>query len=380
MDWKIPLFKIYFDDEDTAMVSEVIRRGMFWAIGPNIEKFEGMLADYIGRKYAVVFNSGTSALHAAMIAYGIGQGDEVIVPSFTFVATANAALFVRARPVFADIEEETYGLDPADISRKITPKTKAIMPIHYGGCPCKIVEISRIAREHGLLLIEDAAESFGASIGGRKTGTFGECAILSFCSNKIITTGEGGAVVTDSAEIYEKLKLTRSHGRAETANYFDSTDYLDYVELGYNFRMSDITAALGIAQLKKVEKIIEMRRRNARLLSAKLSTITEIEVPSQPDGYFHLYQMYTIKVKEGEKKRDALSAYLAQKGILTKVFFSPVHLTQYYREKLGYKCKLPVTERLSRQVLTLPMYPALTEDEINFIADEVAAFFSPGKK
>jgi len=380
MDWKIPLFKIYFDDEDTAMVSEVIRRGMFWAIGPNVEKFEGMLADYIGRKYAVVFNSGTSALHAAMIAYGIGQGDEVIVPSFTFVATANAALFVRARPVFADIEEETYGLDPADISRKITPKTKAIMPIHYGGCPCKIVEISRIAREHGLLLIEDAAESFGASIGGRKTGTFGECAILSFCSNKIITTGEGGAVVTDSAEIYEKLKLTRSHGRAETANYFDSTDYLDYVELGYNFRMSDITAALGIAQLKKVEKIIEMRRRNARLLSAKLSTITEIEVPSQPDGYFHLYQMYTIKVKEGEKKRDALSAYLAQKGILTKVFFSPVHLTQYYREKLGYKCKLPVTERLSRQVLTLPMYPALTEDEINFIADEVAAFFSPGKK
>jgi perosamine synthetase len=362
------------------MVSEVIRRGMFWAIGPNIEKFEAMLADYIGRKYAVVFNSGTSALHAAMIAYGIGRGDDVIVPSFTFIATANAALFVGARPVFADIEEETYGLDPADINRKITPKTKAIIPIHYGGCPCKIDEISRIARERGLLLIEDAAESFGASIGGRKVGTFGECAILSFCSNKIITTGEGGAAVTDSADIYEKLKLIRSHGRADTANYFSSTEYMDYVELGYNFRMSDITAALGIAQLKKVEKIIEMRRRNARLLSAKLSPITEIEVPYQPDDYFHLYQMYTIKVKEGEKKRDALSAYLAQKGILTKVFFSPVHLTQYYREKLGYRCKLPVTERLSGQVLTLPMYPALTEGEINFIADEVAAFFSLGKK
>jgi dTDP-4-amino-4,6-dideoxygalactose transaminase len=380
MDWKIPLFKIYFDDEDITMVNEVIRRGMFWAIGPNIEKFEGMLADYIGRKYAVVFNSGTSALHAAMIAYGIGREDEVIVPSFTFIATANAALFVGARPVFADIEEETYGLDPVDISRKITRKTKAIMPIHYGGCPCKIVEISRIARERGLLLIEDAAESFGASIGGRKAGTFGECAILSFCSNKIITTGEGGAAVTDSADIYEKLKLIRSHGRADTANYFSSTEYMDYVELGYNFRMSDITAALWIAQLKKVEKIIEMRRRNARLLSAKLSPITEIEVPYQPDDYFHLYQMYTIKVKEGEKKRDALSAYLAQKRILTKVFFSPVHLTQYYREKLGYKCKLPVTEKLSGQVLTLPMYPALTEDEINFVADEVAAFFSLGKK
>jgi perosamine synthetase len=380
MDWKIPLFKIYFDDEDIAMVNEVIRRGMFWAIGPNIEKFEGMLADYIGRKYAVVFNSGTSALHAAMIAYGIGRGDDVIVPSFTFIATANAALFVGARPVFADIEEETYGLDPRDVTRKITPETKAVIPIHYGGCPCKIDEISRIAREHGLLLIEDAAESFGASIGGRKAGTFGECAILSFCSNKIITTGEGGAAVTDSAEVYEKLKLIRSHGRADTANYFDSTEYMDYVDLGYNFRMSDITAALGIAQLKKVEKIIEMRRGNARLMSARLARVTEIELPRQPDNYFHLYQMYTIKVKEGEKKRDALSAYLAQKGILTKVFFSPVHLTQYYREKLGYKCKLPVTEKLSRQVLTLPMYPALTEDEIDFIADEVAAFFSLGKK
>ncbi len=380
MDWKIPLFKIYFDDEDTTMVNEVIRRGMFWAIGPNIEKFEGMLADYIGRKYAVVFNSGTSALHAAMIAYGIGRGDEVIVPSFTFIATANAALFVGARPVFADIEEETYGLDPRDVSRKITPETKAVIPIHYGGCPCKIDEISRIAREHGLLLIEDAAESFGASIGGRKAGTFGECAILSFCSNKIITTGEGGAAVTDSADIYEKLKLIRSHGRSDTANYFSSTEYMDYVELGYNFRMSDITAALGIAQLKKVEKIIEMRRGNARQMSARLARVTEIELPRQPDNYFHLYQMYTIKVKEGEKKRDALSAYLAQKGILTKVFFSPVHLTQYYREKLGYRCKLPVTERLSGQVLTLPMYPALTEDEIDFIADEVAAFFSLGKK
>jgi perosamine synthetase len=380
MDWKIPLFKIYFDDEDTTMVNEVIRRGMFWAIGPNIEKFEGMLADYIGRKYAVVFNSGTSALHAAMIAYGIGRGDEVIVPSFTFIATANAALFVGARPVFADIEEETYGLDPRDVTRKITPETKAVIPIHYGGCPCKIDEMSRIAREHGLLLIEDAAESFGASIGGRKAGTFGECAILSFCSNKIITTGEGGAAITDSADIYEKLKLIRSHGRADTANYFSSTEYMDYVELGYNFRMSDITAALGIAQLKKVEKIIEMRIGNARQMSARLARVTEIELPRQPDNYFHLYQMYTIKVKEGEKKRDALSAYLAQKGILTKVFFSPVHLTQYYREKLGYRCKLPVTERLSRQVLTLPMYPALTEDEINFVADEVAAFFSLGKK
>ena len=375
MDWKIPLFKIYWDDRDIEMVNEAIQKGMFWAIGPNIDKFETMLAEYIGTKYAVVFNSGTSALHAALIAYDIGQGDEVIVPSFTFIATANAALFVGAKPVFADIEEETYGLDPQDVTGKITPKTRAIIPIHYGGCPCKIDEIRDIAREHGLILIEDAADPFGASIRGKKAGTFGECAIVSFCSNKIITTGEGGAIVTNSLDIYEKLKLIRSRGRAETANYFSSIEYMDYVALGYNFRMSDITAALGIAQLEKVDKIIEMRRRNAEQLSARLAHVAEIEIPNPPDGCFHLYQMYTLRVKEGKEKRDALSAYLAQKGILSKVFFSPVHSTHFYKNGLGYNYELPVTERLSEQVLTLPMYPTLTEEEIKCIADELTTFF-----
>ena len=376
MDWKIPLFKICWDDRDIEMVNEAIQKGMFWAIGPNIDKFETMLAEYIGTKYAVVFNSGTSALHAALIAYDIGQGDEVIVPSFTFIATANAALFVGAKPVFADIEEETCGLDPQDVTGKITPKTRAIIPIHYGGCPCKIEEIRDIAREHGLILIEDAAESFGASIRDKKAGTFGECATLSFCSNKIITTGEGGAIVTDSLDIYEQLKLIRSHGRAETGNYFSSTEYMDYITLGYNFRMSDITAALGIAQLEKVDKIIEMRRRNAEQLSAGLAHVVEIEIPNPPDDCFHVYQMYTIRVKEGKEKRDALLAYLAQKGILSKVFFDPVHSTQFYKNRLGYNCQLPVTERLAEQVLALPMYATLAEEEIKYIADEVTTFFS----
>jgi len=194
----------------------------------------------------------------------------------------------------------------------------------------------------------------------------------------VITTGEGGAVVTNSVEIYEKLKLIRSHGRAETANYFSSTDYMDYVSLGYNFRMSDITAALGIAQFKKIDKVIEMRRGNAKILSARLSGIAEIEVPHPPDNFFHAYQMYTIRVKEGKEKRDALSAYLARQGIMTKVYFYPVHQTHFYKNKLGYKCDLPITECLSRQVLTLPMYPALTEHEIDFIAYQVATFFSRG--
>jgi perosamine synthetase len=378
MNWRIPLFKIYCDKEDVVMVNEAIQRGMHWAIGPNIERFENMLSEYLSTKYALVFNSGTSALHAILLACGIGQGDEVIVPSFTFIATANAPLFVGAKPVFADIEDRTYGLNPADVERRITPKTKAVMPIHYGGCPCSIGELREIARKHNLLLIEDAAEALGATVDDKKTGSFGNAAILSFCSNKVITTGEGGAIVTDSAETYERLKLIRSHGRAETANYFSSNEYMDYVTLGYNFRMSDITATLGIAQLGKIDRVIEMRRGNAKMLSAKLSRISEIEIPRAPDNFFHVYQMYTIRVNEGKEKRDALSAYLAKQGIMTKVYFHPVHQTHFYKNKLGYKCDLPITENLSQQVLTLPLYPTLTEHEIDFVADQVATFFSVG--
>jgi len=374
MTWKIPLFKIYWDEEDIKMVNKAIRRGMFWAIGPNAEKFEDMLSRYIGTKYALAFNSGTSALHAALLAHGIGPGDEVIVPSFTFIATANAPLFAGAKPVFADIEETTFGLDPEDVERKITRKTKAIMPVHYGGSPCLIRELAKVAQKHNLLLIEDAAESLGAAVNGKKVGTFGDCAILSFCSNKVISTGEGGAIVTDSIELYEKLKLVRSHGRAETSNYFSSNEFMDYVSLGYNFRMSDITAALGIAQLKKADRIIEMRRENAAKLSEKLCKIKGIDVPNVPQEFRHVYQMYTIRVKGGRAKRDALSAHLAKKGVMAKVYFFPVHFTHFYRKELGYNCRLPVTEKVSQEVLTLPMYPSLTEEEIEFIAGAVADF------
>jgi len=371
--WKIPLFKIYWDKEDILAIRNVLERGMHWATGPQVIEFEEMIARYIGRKYCVVFNSGTSALHAAMIAHGIGNGDEVIVPSFTFIATANAPLFVGARPVFADIEKETYGLEPEDVAEKITRKTKAIIPIHYGGCPCKIRELKEIAEDHDLLLIEDAAEAFGANIGGKNVGSFGDSAVFSFCQNKIITTGEGGAVVTDSKKVYEKLKLIRSHGRVENSDYFTSSKHADYIDLGYNFRMSNIAAALGIAQLKKVDRIIEMRRKNAMYLTKKLARIDDVIPPSPPKGYFHVYQMYTIAVKS--KSRDALSSHLARKGIMSKVFFNPVHLTRFYREKLGYRTKLPVTEEISKCVLTLPMYPNLTQKELDYISEAVESFF-----
>src|SRR3990172_1871375 len=198
MDWRIPLFKIYWDRNDVAAVTSIIEKGANWAIGPEIKEFEKAVSEYIGVKYAVAVNSGTSALHVVLAAHGIGPGDEVIVPAFTFIATANAPLFVGAKPVFADIEEKTFGLDAADVEKKITPRTKAILPIHYGGCPCLIDELKEVAARHKLLLIEDAAEALGAAVNDRKVGSIGDIGILSFCQNKLVTTGEGGAVVTNS--------------------------------------------------------------------------------------------------------------------------------------------------------------------------------------
>jgi perosamine synthetase len=370
MTWKIPLFKIYWDKNDVKAVADIVKSGMYWAEGPSIKEFEKKIAEYIGVKYCVVFNSGTSVLHALLLAYGIGKGDEVIVPSFTFISTANSVLLAGAKPVFADIEDKTFGLDPEDVKKKITSKTKAIIPVHYGGCPCRIDELRKIAKEYDLVLIEDAAESFGAEFKNKKIGTFGDAAMLSFCQNKIITTGEGGAAVTDSRKIYEELKLLRSHGREEKGNYFTSDKSLDYISLGFNFRMPTVIAALGISQLNKIEDIIKKRRKIAGYLSGRIrSEIKDISVPVPSDEYFHVYQLYSVIVDSG--KRNELMDYLRSKSIMTKIYFDPVHLTSFYKNKLKYKCELPVTENISKKVLTLPMHPLLTRKEMDYIVENL---------
>ncbi|QSZ67867.1 DegT/DnrJ/EryC1/StrS family aminotransferase [Methanofollis aquaemaris] len=372
MAWKIPLFKMYWDEDDVSAVSEAIRSGMNWAVGSNIPRFEEEIAQYVGTKYCITFNSGTSALHAALIAHGITPGDEVIVPSFTFIATANAPQFVGAKPVFADIEETTCGLDPEDVVERITPKTRAIMPVHYGGCPCMIRELREIADDHDLILIEDAAEAFGAAIDGKKVGTFGDSAMMSFCQNKIITTGEGGAIVTDSRDVYEKMKLIQSHGRLETADYFSTTAVMDYVSLGYNFRMSNITAALGIAQLGKVEDIIRMRWVDAAYYIKRLKAeVPECVIPELPEDYYHVYQLFSLRVKD----RDALMQYLEKKGIMTKIYFSPVHYTHFYRSQMKNPYNLPATEKVSEDILSLPFYPGISRDDIDYVIDSVKEFY-----
>lgn len=368
----IPLFEIYNDENDVKLISEEIASGKFWAVGSRVSEFEEKIAEYIGTKYAVAMNSGTSALHASLLAYGIGKNDEVIVPSFTFIATANCALFVGAKPVFADIETETFGLDPNSVEDLINKNTKAILPVHYGGCPCKIKELKDIAEDNDLILIEDAAEAFGASVDNKNVASFGDSNVLSFCQNKIISTGEGGAVVTDSEEIYEKLNLIRSHGRLESSDYFSSSSLFDYIDLGFNWRMSNLTATLGISQIQKADKIIELRQKNVKYLSKRLLEETdEVIVPEVPAGYNHVYQLFSILVD----KRDELIQFLSDNGISSKIYFHPVHQSEFYKNKLNYDVDLSVTESVFQNTITLPMFPSLSTEQMDYIAETVGKFY-----
>ena len=373
--WKLPLYKIYTDDEDVNLITKIIKRGSNWAIGPEIEEFENAISNYVGVDYCTVLNSGTSSLHATLLAFGLGNGDEILVPSFSFVSTANSVLFTNATPSFVDIEETTFGLNPKLISEKISASTKAIIPMDYGGQSCKIDEINEVARDEKLLLIEDAAESLGASINNNKAGSFGDAAIFSFCGNKVLTTGEGGAVVTNSREIYDKIKLIRSHGRLDQDNYFNNTSMSQYLDLGYNWRMSSITAALGLAQLSKLEKIIKMRQNNAQYLSSKLSKFTQIKVPTPPNSYEHIYQMYTIRLPD-RITRDSLHNFLTTRRIFSKVYFTPIHTTSFYQQKFMVDDNsLPITEKISQQVLTLPLYPNMTMEEKELLVQTISEFF-----
>jgi perosamine synthetase len=372
-EWKIPLYKVYTDDEDVELITKIVKRGTYWAMGPEIEEFENAIKNYVGSDYCLTVNSGTSALHASLLAHGIGSNDEVIVPSFSFISTANSTLFVDAKPVFADIEKTTFGLDPDSIREKISSNTKAIMPMDFGGLSCNILEIKEIAEKNNLILIEDAAEGLGSTINGKKVGSISDSAIFSFCGNKVLTTGEGGAVVTNSKEIYEKIKSIRSHGRMDKKSYFDDPSKPNYLELGFNWRMSSITAALGLTQLSKLDKIISRRCENAKYISSHLMKHESIQVPSEPSGYTHIYQMYSILLST-KKLRDNLQEHLINDKIFSKVYFDPIHLTDFYKEKIK-DVSLPVTEDISERILTLPMYPNMTQEEKDYLISSIDTFF-----
>jgi len=370
--WKIPLYKVHVSHSDLKSVRDVLKRGTDWALGKEITDLEKKLSQYVDCKYCLAFNSGTSAGHALMIAMNLKKS-EVLVPSFSFIATANWPLMVDAIPKFVDIEEKTLGLDPNKIAQKISKKTKLIMPIHYAGLPCKIPEIKKIAMDNKIPLIEDAAESIGSSIKNKKIGSFGDASIFSFAGNKVLTSGEGGAIVTNSKKLYEKLKLIRSHGRKINGNYFSSNKNPNYVELGYNWRMSSITAALALSQLKNIDFLLNKRRKNSKYLISKLKKINEINFHLAPKNYTHSYQLFSIILKD-KKTRNGLMNFLTSKKIMSKIFFSPIHSSNFFKN-ISPNQNLPVTEKISDTILSLPMYPDLTHSEMDYIVESVYEFF-----
>jgi len=379
MAWKVPLFKIFWDENDLEAVNEVLTSGMYWSSGSKISDFENLVKDYLGAEYCVAFNSGGSALYALMIAYGYQPGDEIIVPSFTFIGTAYTPLYVGAKPIFADIEPDTYGLDPEDVKEKITSRTKAIIPIHYGGTPCKIEALREISSDQNLVLIEDAAEAFGAKEGRKPLGTFGDSSIFSFCQNKVFTTAEGGCVVTDNNELWRRLGHIVSYGRESKGDYFSTNSGIDYVTLGYNWRLSTILAALGISQIKKVEKLIKMRREKAGIYNKHLCELHQIRVPNDSGESYSVYQLYTIRLIDENYSRNSLQEYLTRKGILSKIYFDPIHEYSIFKN-LGYEgIDLPNTDKISSEVLSLPIYPHMTQDELNYVIASVKEYFEVKK-
>jgi len=371
----IPLFRTFTDEKDVEAVAKVLRRGTYWAAGPEIEAFERKIAAFVGRKYALAFNSGTSALHTVLLTHDI-KGKEVIVPSFTFVATVNAVLLAGGIPVFAESEPETFGLDVVDVEKRITPRTSMIIDLHYGGIPARDTEkIHRLAKAKGIVHVSDAAESLGAMISGKQVTRFCDSAIYSFCQNKVVATGEGGMLVTDNETVYEKAKLLRSHGRVELAeDYFSSTKDNDYIEVGYNYRMPSMIAALGLSQFDKLQDVVKCRRVRAQKISTAIGNLDGIRIPQELPGHFAVYQMYTIQLPD-MVTRDALQEYLKERGIMSKVYFNPVHLKTMYRQRFG--CKegdLPMTEALSGRVLNIPLFPTMSDDEISRLTGAICNF------
>lgn len=368
MEDDIPLFEISWDIEDVKNVADSVGRGSYWAKGPYNTEFEEKLESYLGVEHAVVVNSGTSAIHCALEALDLDEDSEVIVPSFTQQATANAVKLAGATPVFADIELDTYGLDPPSVRDAVTPNTDAILPVHVYGSVCKINELVEIAEEHDLALIEDAAEALGAHRNGEYAGTFGDAAALSFCQNKIIATGEGGAVVTDDEEIAEKVKLFRSHGRAST-DYFGSSKSGRHVSVGGNLRMPDMVAALGCSQMDKVEDLIEGRRSAALRMNEAFKETEGVEPHVFEEGR-HVYQFYTITVSP-DIDRDGVIEHLRGNGVSSKVYWDPcVHQSEAYRDSHAEK-DLPTTEDIYQRVLSLPIHPELSHKETERIIQEV---------
>ncbi|MDH7564123.1 MAG: DegT/DnrJ/EryC1/StrS aminotransferase family protein [Candidatus Bathyarchaeota archaeon] len=361
MNRTIPINAPQIGKEEIDAVIKVMKSGILThglGAGPAVTEFENAFAKYVKAKHAVAVNTGTAALHAALVAANVKAGDHVILPSFTFVATAEVVVMTGAKPVFVDIDPDTYTVSPKAVEKAITKKTKAIIPVDLYGLPADLKPIRESADKHGLKIIEDAAQAHGATYRGKPVGAFADTACWSFYASKNMTTGEGGMLTTNDAEIVEKVRCMRSHGEKEK--------YMSTM-VGHNYHMPEIEAAIGRVQLKKLPKFVAKRRANAKRLSKWLEKTKKLKLPAEPEGFKCSYYLYTARLWNAKKeKRDKLVEELRQKGIGAFVcYMNPIHLMPYYR-KFG-KYRLPETEKASKQVFSLPVHPGVSPEEIDFI-------------
>lgn len=327
--------------------------------GPYVDRFERAFVAFCGTKYATTVSSGTAALHLILVALGIGYGDEVIVPDLTFVSTANVVVYTGARPVFADVDQTTWCIDPDDIENRITSKTKAIIAVHLYGHPADMDRITAIARKHKLYVIEDACEAHGALYKGKKVGSLGTAAAFSFYGNKIITTGEGGMITSDDKKLLERINYLKAHALDRKHEYYHS-------EVGYNYRLTNLQAAFGLAQLEHIDEVIAIKRKNAHIYGKFLKDIKGIELPPEEPWAKSVFWMYSI-LFPNRRMRDVLIQELAKAGIETRPFFVPIHTLPMYRSKEDF----PVTRHLSDRGMNLPSSAKLTEREIEYICDHM---------
>jgi perosamine synthetase len=351
-------------EAEARAVYDVVRSGWLSA-GPKVPEFEQAFATLVGARNGVAFCNGTVALHAMLIAAGVGPGAEVVVPAITFISTATSVLHAGATPVFADVHLDTLNIDPASVERCLSSRTMAIMPVHYAGQPADMDEVLAIAAQRGVPVIEDAAQAHGAEYRGRKAGVLGTAAMFSFTPNKNMTTGEGGLVTTDDDEFAARLRLLRNHGSRVT-----------YVHdlVGFNYRMTEMQAALGIEQLKRLPEVLARKRANAAYLSARLAQLPGIEIPTNAPDRTHGYMLYTIRVDAARAGlgRDALQAALGSRGIQTRVAYPPVHLQPIFRSRGGREGQCPRAERAGEELLALPFHAKLTREDLDYLADAIA--------
>ncbi len=352
----INIAKPILGEEEKAAVMRVLDSGII-VQGPMVKEFEDKWAAMCGVKHAAAVINGTMGLHLAALAVGLGPDDEMICPAFTFIATGNAALYCGARPVFVDIDAATFNIDVSQIEAAITPRTKAIMPVSLYGLPANMPAIAEIAARHGLAIIEDACQAVGASINGRRTGTWG-IGVFSLYATKNVTTAEGGVLTTNDDQYADYIRVARAQGMRK--RYYHEM-------LGYNYRMTDIQGAIGSAQMDKLAELTDRRRANAAYYDAHLRGV---ETPYVPDGYHHVYHQYTIKLPQGVD-RDAARAKLLEEGIGTEVYYPvPIYRQQPYLER-GYNLSLPVTEDVTARCISIPVHPSLTQEERERVVEAV---------